>query len=307
MSEVCRYVLHGPVRCGDDRVVVVLTAVFDESGSHDGARYVTIAGYAATVVGWEKFSVRWVQALRDARVPMHKPPLPGDPPTPFFHMTDWENRQEQFKDWDDKRRVKLFQRLASLIDQYTLLGFGVSVEREGYARIIAPMVPERSGYRDPYMWAMHACMENLYYAKSPAGVLGVHIVDQHPIACVFERGHASGGRIAAYHEQFREQWKAGHVFGALALDTKRRFVPLQSADVLAYESWKSIQNRGVRPRRKTLERLLKRGRIMHLFQTADDLTRIATRIRSMTSGHPEDVLDLIVAAPRPDRPNWRRN
>src|SRR5207249_3878971 len=109
VSDVCRYVLHGPIRAGDERIVVVLTTAFDESGSHDDARCISIAGYVASVAQWELFTKEWVKALRAEGVPPWPPPKPGEPiPDPFFHMTDFENREKQFKGWSTVRRVRLF-------------------------------------------------------------------------------------------------------------------------------------------------------------------------------------------------------
>src|SRR5207247_8760647 len=138
---------------------------------------------------WELFTKRWPPALRRAGVSPWPPPKAGQPPAePFFHMVDFENRQKQFKGWSQLRRLRLFRRLAGLIDQFTIFGFGISVDRAAYAKIIAPRVPEASGYRDPYMWCMQTCMEALYHAKRGSKGLGLRITDPQPIACMFEQG-----------------------------------------------------------------------------------------------------------------------
>lgn len=181
----------------------MLTAAFDESGSHAAAQYVTVACYIADVQQWERFTRCWVQALWDAGVKIHKPPLPGEPSTPFFHMTDWESRWGQFKGWDNEKRVRLFKRLANLIDQHTVLGIGMSVDQVAYADIIAPTMPEDSGYRDPYMWCLQTCMEILYQTKSREGFYGIRVLDPEPFACVVEDGHSVSHRITEYYGRFR--------------------------------------------------------------------------------------------------------
>jgi len=279
----------------------VLTAAFDESGSHADSRYIIIAGYVAPVERWELFAKRWVPALRELGVrPWPALRLGHLPPDPFFHMTDYESRQKQFQGWSQLRRIRLFRRLAGLIDQFTVLGFGVSVDRAAYAKIIAPQVPEASGYRDPYMWCMQSCMEALYHAKRGSKGLGsLRIVDPQPIACVFEQGHLVQGKVALFYARFREKWEADDVFGTFAFDTKQRFVPLQAADILAYEVRKDIENRGVRPRRRSLERLLRANTLTHGVFGEGELVRTAARVKALSTGEPDDQLALITDSGRP--------
>jgi hypothetical protein len=281
----------------------VLTAAFDESGSHQDARFVSIAGYVADVTRWELFVRRWVPALRKHGVPRWPPPKPGESSAdPFFHMTDFENRKKQFTGWTIPRRIRLFRRLADLIDQFTLFGFAVSVDRAAYAKVIAPRMPENTGYRDPYMWCMQACMEALYHGKrGTRGIgFGVSIHDPAPIACVFEGGHVIQGKVLEYYQHFRDRWGARDVFGAFGFDTKLNFVPLQAADILAYEARKSIMNRGVRPVRKSLARLRREGRIAHGFYTEQELVRTALRIEAAMRGEVPAVSPATDSRPRED-------
>jgi hypothetical protein len=43
--------------------VVILTAYFDESGTHSGSEAVAVAGYVSTPDRWERFGQEWREAL----------------------------------------------------------------------------------------------------------------------------------------------------------------------------------------------------------------------------------------------------
>jgi len=69
-----------------------LAGYFDESGTHDDSSIVVVAGVVSSTQQWLKFDRKWRNALDAENLST-------------FHMTDFENRQGQFKDWPlEKKR-----------------------------------------------------------------------------------------------------------------------------------------------------------------------------------------------------------
>jgi hypothetical protein len=74
----------------------------DESGIHEGAGAVTVAGFVSNVKKWEAFSKDWKYALDKWNIPM-------------FHMTDFENNQGYFSSWTDEEHKERLNHLLGLI------------------------------------------------------------------------------------------------------------------------------------------------------------------------------------------------
>ncbi len=88
---------------------------------------ITLCGYVAEVERWEEFNAQWGQVLCESGLKAR----PG-----YFHMTDFNARQRDYRDWTRDKRVQVFDRLLEII-QTTILadacpaGFGVAVGMSG--------------------------------------------------------------------------------------------------------------------------------------------------------------------------------
>jgi hypothetical protein len=145
---------------------------------------------------------------------------------------------------------------------------------------IRSVVPASDDTR-PYFWC---AIELLKHIARWAG----KYAPGQTIAYVFEDGTQGKGQIAdalEYVRRHRETWAKYHI-ASYAFGNKRQVVPLQAADVLAYECFKELTNRRLqpdrpRPRRRSLVTLL--GARHHLFF----LDRLAIE-RMYSDSTPED-------------------
>jgi hypothetical protein len=226
-----------------DRWVAVLYAYFDESGWHSTASVFTLAGYVGTEVGWQRFALGWRAVLKEAGVS-------------YFRMSEFESRIGQFKDWSNERRIAFLRQLASVIEGATVCGVGTSIIRADFKRVIVPELQPRSMddiYREPYIFALHSCMETLVRLVEPQlariGGLGLRF-ELNPEIQVPATKHAS------LLVRLR-RWK--HVVKSIEYVSPEMHVELQAADFLAYEANKHIENTVVkrdRAERRSFTRLV---------------------------------------------------
>jgi hypothetical protein len=101
----------------------MFSAYFDK-GEDAASTVLSVGGYIATVEQWEAFQGDWNQFLADEQISM-------------FHMTDYECRQGQFRDWDNKRRLAAIRRAHALIKIRTNCGVSSAVVLPDYNAVLA--------------------------------------------------------------------------------------------------------------------------------------------------------------------------
>jgi hypothetical protein len=197
-------------------VASLYIAYFDESGTHDDAETTVVAGFVSNMTQWEAFSQKWQQALDASHID-------------YMHMADFESRQGQFKGWSEDDKRDLLSRLLPIINEHTFYSIGCTVQKSLFDSIVSDRSKKILG--DAYGVAALLCWRHL-------GVdFGRKEVDGW-IDCTMEAGAKEWGKL---HELFNEQsqsWREMHRIRGLASRNKRLFLPLQAADILAYELYK---------------------------------------------------------------------
>lgn len=241
VAEMCAG-LHG--WSGRRRVVVVLWAYFDESGSHQQSEVFTLAGLVSTAKRWEHFSAAWLRTLR--RFGLTSP----------FHTQECMNRRGQFKDWPEDRRIRLLQELARLIKAHIICGVSSSVLVRDFEEVMnAPDDEDEGTY--PYVFCLQSCLEEVSARVARPG---------EGIACMFERirGVEADATKFFYYLQSSKTWE--DTFRTIAFGSAVDFVPLQAADLIAYENYKfvlqQVAHPGELPIRK-FYRLLDQSKVFH--------------------------------------------
>ncbi len=97
-----------------DRLVLVLHAYLDDSGTHGGSNAVAVAGYISTADQWVLFESEWNKALEDWGLK-------------HFHMTDFANRVKVYRHWTDEERRTRLARLVGIINRHTLVSIAIVV------------------------------------------------------------------------------------------------------------------------------------------------------------------------------------
>jgi hypothetical protein len=194
--------------------VLTLTAYLDESGTHAGSPAVSVAGYLSTPEQWQVFEAEWLTAL-------------GDFGVPSFHMTDFANRAKPFAHWNESQRRERFRRLVEIINRHALFSVGHVVPTASFDAIFSDKAKRIVG--GAYGLAATVCFLDAAKLLDP----------QFPsarIKYIFEMGAEGTGQVL---KTFRQNSKDPDQRTALKLLSlqfeSKEFVPLQAADILAYE------------------------------------------------------------------------
>ena len=198
-----------------------LTAYYDESGTHDDSDRVVLAGFIAESERWLAFEPQWKQALVDFELPLDKEGLR------HFHMVDFANRAPPYHKWTEPVRRERLNRLLDLIKDHAEASVAVVVPRLSYEAATTPT--ERKLTQGPYGFA----------ALTAFAVMQNVMVDDAYVTCYFEDGVKNAGDMISIYQDAKklDAPEIRHIL-SISLQDKRRFVPLQAADILAYEIYK---------------------------------------------------------------------
>jgi hypothetical protein len=221
----------------------------DESGS---PRIFVLAGYYATEERWIDFEAKWQEILRDAG---HER---GNGEILPFHMTDFEHRQAPFDGWDNQKRIEVISGLLDCINETVDGALIVALPLSLY-RTKLPMnshlkVDHPLHRCNQYM----ACLYRLYLGVVTLLESNAHI---ERISFIFDRNKIVSGMVQSVLQHLADTFpELGARIAPPRFEDKTQCIPLQAADILAYESMKHRDNKVLesdRPIRKSYDRLKK--------------------------------------------------
>ena len=207
--------------CDRSDLMSMFTIYCDDSGTHPESRVAAVAGYIGKVGQWENFQKEWKKALKEFGIKE-------------MHRTDLETWHNEFETWGPHLRNKFLQRIQPIIRDHITFPIGCAVIKEEFERIVPTDVKAKFG--GVYGWCVHDCLVAMrvwYDGKDY----------RNPVQWVFEAGTIGHGQVDAMFEELyknpitRDKY---HIKGWSFVG--KSVVPLQAADVLAYEMVKQITN-----------------------------------------------------------------
>lgn len=188
---------------------VMLSAYFDESGTHDDSEFFVVAGLVASPDAWERLTKAWQRILASEEVEA-------------FHMVDFCHSRSAFEGWPKERRDRLIIRLIDTIKKHVSFRTWSVVAMSDYRRIFSEPL---DGF--PYSLCSICCASQLRTVAQRRSIR---------IPYMFEGG---GHGSALLFEEFRALLGSGqgdfYGMGALAVGESKLCPPLQAADIHAYE------------------------------------------------------------------------
>lgn len=206
-----------PARERISRKLAMLTAFFDDSGTHRKGPFCVLAGYIANADQWKAFSDEWDTELR------------SEPKLAHLKMSQANVKDGPFRGWDTLAIERKVTRLAEIINRHAIGGIAVIVSNEAYRKIAEGYLPSTMDH--PY-WLCYSkiVMETLeVYGREGNG---------EKINFVFDtQGEGYERRALLMHDNWREIFEAspyGNLLGSLTFGNDLELMPLQAADMLAW-------------------------------------------------------------------------
>jgi len=205
---------------------VTLRAYFDESGTHWGGPQAcdvfVLCGYLGTESLWDdktgsSFDARWKEIMH------------GKP----FHATEMESNPQG---------ATVKPMLANLVINSGIVGIGGGVHIPSFKRLMQPHIDKGDVPDDPYLFLFG---DVICEAVEKASMFLAE--DQNePIGFVFAK-HERWSALAAemYTKLEKDPETPAEVrrrMGTIAFEDMERFIPLQAADHIAYESYRYMND-----------------------------------------------------------------
>lgn len=193
--------------------VVLYHAYFDESGTHKDSTIMTVAGYVFESRQVKLFSKAWRKELDSFGLSA-------------AHMTDCALGFGEYKALSMEQRIESEKRLIRLIRKRSLAGYVASVDDRLFNRIMG----EHSVY-SAYSTIILGCIQDLTkIVKRHAGV------GSNPqIMYFFEAGHEKQSEANALMTELRPDFIRDELYAGHAFLKKKIAIPLQAADMLAWQ------------------------------------------------------------------------
>ena len=246
--------IHGPN--SKHKAIAVLVGYFDESGIGARDKLTTVSGIVADSVIWGRLERPWRKGLGPSG------PTPG---VKWFHSVACEHGEGQFARIDEPFRSALVYRLSTELGKLPGQGFASGVVRDDWQ--FAPDALKRRNLNDPYFFALELCLQQISsYSKSHC--------DGEPIALVFAKQQQYQAGANRLHDFYQS---ASHLhgfsgIGSISWSEPRLIVPLQAADMLAYEVyryWLSQRGLDAAPMRPALKNIEREGQLSISFTLHD--------------------------------------
>lgn len=207
----------------------MLTAYLDETGHPDdpNSKFVGMAGLIATDKNWKTFENKWKATLNKFNLP-------------YFHMVDFAHSTSIFRSFkrnEVRRRELLSELMQAIRGAYALpfcSMFSMDIIR-GYPKYLQ----KEAG--SPYYLAYMGCGVAIADLMSPMRGYG------ETIATVFAEQSEFQHTAIKIYEVIKDVHPSGDLLESPVFKPMKTFVPLQAADLVAYEAHKEADRRYNRP------------------------------------------------------------
>jgi hypothetical protein len=239
-------------------MVAVLKTFMDETGIHDNAKVVAVAGYISRPKHWRAWTKSWNVAKRPIKV---------------FHAADCANYHGEFEGWDRDQRDKFVANLLPIMPAHELAGIVIGIQLDDLNAALKNHGELLEMFGTPYtacfQWALTIMME---------------IASEHGrgerMAFVHEVNGFKGEALKAF-EYVKQFHNPRDIPMTLAFGSKADYVPLQAADVLAYEGGKFLKNPTGKPRRAWTALDPDKTRIIVRRYAKDNMHELISRLTTL--------------------------
>lgn len=194
--------------------IVMLVGYFDESGTHDQSKVVSIAGLVGDTLEWSRLERPWKENLATSRIPV-------------FHASQRQGLSDGL--WDS-----LIAGLCIAIGDRDLFVVGSSISRDDWDRCAPPGL--KALYQDnPYHFCFVFTMQQInQWSKDHGG--------GEPVALVFAEQKEYMTQARNFYEIYRESDEYNKL-GSFSWGKPQCLIQLQAADLIAFETYHNIKDK----------------------------------------------------------------
>lgn len=225
-------------RAARERNMAMYSAYFDESTGNDSPVYV-VAGFLSRDAQWVEFEREWNELLLGFGISS-------------FHTQHFVKHKTQFLGWDEPKRQMLMAALLAIIQRRAQLGFAAVVHAKDFRDVFQGR--DRMEIGSVYKLCCLSCFTEVgEWAKKNYQI--------EPIAHFFDSGNKNADEVLkTYQEVKNDPKRIEYRLGAIEFESDEVLVPLQAADLAAYELWKWLDEhyaKKVRHGRYPLQEIVK--------------------------------------------------
>ena len=275
----------------------MLTVYIDESYNQ---RTFCVAGWLCSDDEWGTVETRWKQRVEHERAVSRKK---RQKPISRFKASDCANLGGEFRGWKQERQIRFTKKLIEIIGQSEPIGFAVTA---GLGDFI-------SGYPQQENQRLRGC----YYFCMMAAFLdiGDWMARRHPnqkVTVIYDRGNVSEWAAQAAFASMKNDggYEPRKYFVSAAPMGWEECVPLQSADLLAYEAFRLVDGKlmGNTELRRSLQGIIGHGVQMRVRSYQPDAFRKLAAMQGIMNeaqGNPtvdlRQVMNLIKSEGKRDK------
>jgi Protein of unknown function (DUF3800) len=198
---------------------MVLTAYFDESGTHDGAEISAMAGFVGDARQWRKFEKRARKLFNRFRVDV-------------FHTIDVRRTDKDFEGWKVDRKIEFLDEFQHIINDTLERGVASFIRDHDYKYYSSLNWPKKTRRDSKYGILFRACLSQIIdtVGNMPMG-------NEPRLHIVIEDGHRNVDDIVRIYNWAQGRLGQSRALAGLSFGNKRTCLPLAAADMFAYTAW----------------------------------------------------------------------
>ena len=266
---------------------MILTAYFDESGTHAGAELCLMAGFMGDARQWRKFEKRTSKLFKRFRVDI-------------FHTIDVKRTDKDFAGWTVDRKIEFLDEFQHVINETLERGFASILRTEDYAYYQSLAWPKGTRRDTKYGLLFRASLSSVTDAAMT--VPEWMRVKEPRLYVVLEGGHRNAPDAVRLYNFFGARFKGqSRALAGLTFGTKQGCLPLAAADLFAYTAYqKEVGSKMIGTPKKPLKADASyRG----------NLYRITLKRETLDALHQQAIMfasDRVAGAFSCERRRWKR-
>jgi Protein of unknown function (DUF3800) len=216
VGSLCIALAH---RWEPERHFMILTAYFDESGTHAGAEVSAMAGFMGDARQWRKFEKRVGKLFARYRVDV-------------FHGIDLRRGHKDFDGWKVDRKIEFTDEFQHIINETLESGVSAFIRDDDYKYYLGLTWPKRTRWDSKYGLLFRGCL-----SVTIGSVEQIPLAKEPRLNIVLEDGHTNADDALRIYKWAQGKFGQSRVLSGLTYSNKKDCLPLAAADMFAYGAW----------------------------------------------------------------------